>query len=98
MYEMINRSGLSAHFAVIFIPLVFASIHGIVGGKQLGKHFAVLAVSYMLLILSNIPVLVMTSIIVALYLIVLLWQTRKGVTKIIFSLCTGAGLAAFYLV
>lgn len=97
IYELFSRSGMSAHYAVGFIPLIFLGIDGLVSGHDRAKYFVVLAISYACLVLSNIPVFVMTSVIVVIYLIVLSLRRANSLWHIVMSIALAAVLCAFYL-
>lgn len=99
LYDLFPRSGLSAHAAMIFIPLVFAGIRGLSNGRQPAHiSFAWLAIAWMLLLLSNIPTALITGSVIIVYWLVLALQRKRGVLHILAGLGIGTLLASFYLV
>jgi hypothetical protein len=96
--DLVLRSALGEHLAFIWIPLLFAGVERALNarGRPGLKPFVLIAVSFGLLLLSNIPTSIIIAIAVPVYALV---RTRQAmpVLRTAVGLIAGAVLAAFYL-
>ena len=95
VFDLYQASSISEFWALAWIPLVI--IYSIeVGSKPYTRNFFLLAGSYALLILTNLPIAIAAAVALPLVLII---ATRKieHVIKVCASCLTGALLCGFYL-
>jgi hypothetical protein len=97
--DLVLRNALGEHLAFVWIPLVFAGIELMCGGelKQRVRAFALTAIGFALLILSNIPSAVAVGIAVPIYALVRQGRSGRVLLLSIAPMLAGALLSAFYL-
>jgi hypothetical protein len=97
--DLVLRNALGEHLAFLWIPLVFAGTEAMCGGdmKSRTRGFILSAVSFALLLLTNIPSAIVIAITLPIYALLRHGPTVRVAMISVGQLLAGALLVSFYL-
>jgi hypothetical protein len=98
--ELYSMASLSSHFAYVFIPLVWYGLIKLANTNSLRtyREILLLAISIALLVLTNIPVALLTAISVVVVSLFCAHNINKGtLRRVLVAVLLSIGLCCFYL-
>jgi hypothetical protein len=97
-FDLYTRNGLGEHLGFAFLPFFFGGLYAVITYSRIRTvSFLMLSLGWTGILLSNIPLALVTSITGAMTILILSWNAWTRLAFCALAILTGTLLAAFYL-